>query len=97
MAAVLGLVPDRVGANGTGVAAPINLLVSVDAVAAGGRLRRLNIALALAACLLLSIAAILPLEQKRKLLDAYEARLAQSRATAAEVDALRTRIAQSIR
>lgn len=96
MAAALGLVPDRMDANGTGGAAPINLLASVDAVAAGGRLRRLNIALALAACLLLSIAAILPLEQKRKVLEAYEARLAESRTAAAEVDALRTRIAQSI-
>jgi general secretion pathway protein L len=95
MAAALGLAPDRVSVSGIGDA-PINLLASVDAAAGGGVRRRLTIVLAVAACLLLSVAVALPLEQKRKLLGAYEARLAESRAAAAEADALRTRIAQSI-
>jgi general secretion pathway protein L len=94
LAAALGLAPDRVVAAGASDA-PINLLAAGDAAAAGGA-RRLTIALAAAACLLLAVVVALPLAQKHKLLDAYEARLAESRAAAAEADALRKRIDESI-
>src|SRR5215470_1506107 len=94
-ATALGLPADRVGVAGDDAAA-FDLLAADRRAGSGHRARRLTLALAGAGALLLGAAVLLPLQRQQDILGAYEARLADSRQKAAEAEALKRRLADSL-
>jgi general secretion pathway protein L len=94
-AAALGLPADRVGVAGDD-GGRFDLLAADRRLGGGRRTRRLTAALAAAAVLLLVAAALLPLQRQQDVLAAYESRLADSRQKAAEAEALKHRLADSL-
>jgi general secretion pathway protein L len=91
-----GVRPDRISVAGGPAAAPVNFLAPAVRHQGGVLGRRLSLALGIAAAALVVAAVYLPLHQERQLLASYEAQLAQSRAAAADADALRKRVTAAL-
>jgi general secretion pathway protein L len=94
--ASFGLAAERIAIAGeAGEPSAMNLMPPA-ARAEGGFGRKLSLALASAAVVLAIAAAYLPLYEEQNVLAAYETRLAQSRAAAAEADKLKKQVAAAL-
>jgi general secretion pathway protein L len=97
VAEVFGVTPDRVAIAGSVAAGlAMNLLPSAEQDGRGRFARRLSIVLTIVAFVLAVATIYLPLHEKRQVLAAYEARLAESRVAALEADALKERVAAAL-
>ncbi len=93
-----GIVPDQLTVDGDGEegARVFRLLPDGVAARAGGLDRRLSVALALAACVLLVLALYLPLRQKQEVVAASEAHLAVIRAEAEQAGDLKKQVEEML-
>jgi general secretion pathway protein L len=97
VAEAFGVRPDRVAAAGSGVAdSAVNLLPRAAWSGRGTFARRLSVGLTIVAFALAVAAAYLPLHERRQILAAYEARLAESRAAALQADAVKQRVTAAL-